>query len=99
VPAAPIWNIEQALESPQAQARGLLQPVDHPDLPQLRLPTQPVRFTGSAPSPAQRPPALGEHNQEILASLLGCGARKLAELQALGVFGTPAAAHGMKEEK
>lgn len=90
VPAAPIWNIAQALGSAQAQARGLLQPVQDERLPGLRLPTQPVRFNGAAPNRAGRAPALGEHTEGLLASLLGCGASKLAELRQAGVFGAPA---------
>jgi CoA:oxalate CoA-transferase len=87
VPAAPIWNIAQALDSPQAQARGLLQPVADERLPGLRLPTQPVRFNGAAPNRAGRAPALGEHSEDLLAQLLGCGADKLTELRQAGVFG------------
>ncbi|HYN63722.1 MAG TPA: CoA transferase, partial [Candidatus Limnocylindrales bacterium] len=101
VPVAPIWNIEQALNSPQAQARELLQPVDDARLPGLRLPTQPVHFGGAAPNRATRAPALGEHTNDILATLLGCGIDKLAELRAAGVFGDhPASASttGSKEQ-
>ena len=88
VPAAPIWNIAQALESPQAQARGLLQPVDDARLPGLRLPTQPVQFNGSAPNRTGRAPGLGEHTEPLLAELLGLHADRIAELRTLGVFGT-----------
>lgn len=87
VPAAPIWNIAQALESPQAVARELLRPVHDERLPGLRLPTQPVRFGGAAPNRAERAPALGEHTDELLMALAGCGIGKLAELRAAGVFG------------
>lgn len=71
--AAPIWNIEQALESPQIQARGLLRPVDDERLPGLRLPTQPVHSNGAAPNRAARAPALGEHTELLLANWLGRG--------------------------
>jgi CoA:oxalate CoA-transferase len=96
VPVAPIWNIEQALTSPQAVARGLLQPVADARLPDLCLLTQPVKFGGAAPNCATRAPALGEHSEDILSTLLGCGLDKLAELRAAGVFGAtamPASAH------
>ncbi len=89
VPAAPIWDIERALESPQAQARNLLRAVDDDRLPGLRLPSQPARFTGSAPNRLQRAPRLGEHTASVLEDLLGAGAERLAELRALGVFGSP----------
>ena len=88
VPAAPIWNIAQALSSPQARARELLRPVQDERLPGLRLPTQPVRFGGAAANRAVRAPALGEHTEELLAGLLGCGLAKLAELREAGAFGT-----------
>jgi hypothetical protein len=65
------------------------QPVDDARLPGLRLPTQPVRFGGAAPNLAGRAPALGEHTHDVLATLLACSADRLAELQALGVFGHP----------
>ena len=88
VPSAPIWNIEQALESPQAVSRGLLRDVDDDRLPGLRLPSQPVRFNGSAPNRVERAPRLGEHTDSVLAGLLGAGAARIAELRALGAFGT-----------
>lgn len=87
VPVAPIWNIGQALESPQALARNLLQPVDDERLPGLRLPVQPVRFGGAATSQPTRAPALGEHTEDLLATLLGLGLDKLSELKAAGVLG------------
>ncbi|MEO5607977.1 MAG: CoA transferase [Polaromonas sp.] len=88
VPVAPIWNIKQALESPQAVARKLLQPVDDERLPGLRLPVQPVRFNGSAPSRASRAPALGEHTDELLTTWLGLSLEKIAELKRAGVLGS-----------
>lgn len=90
VPAAPIWNIGQALDSPQAQARGLIRPVDDDSLPGLRLPVQPVRFAGGEPVAVRTAPALGEHGEEVLVGLLGCSMARLAELRAAGAFG-PAA--------
>ena len=95
VPVAPIWNIEQALESPQIQARGLLRPVADDQLPDLRLPTQPVHFGGAAPNRAERAPALGEHTDLLLTSWLGRSGEAIAALRETGVFGssTSPAAH------
>lgn len=92
VPAAPIWNIAQALESPQSQARGLLDTVQDPRLPGLRLPTQPVHFSGAAPNRAERAPALGEHTEALLSQWLGRGAEAIAALRASGALGTTGAA-------
>ena len=88
VPVAPIWNIEQALHSPQALARRILQPVDDPALPGLELPTQPVRFGGAAPNRHERAPRLGEHSDAVLTALLGCNAARIAMLRASGALGS-----------
>jgi CoA:oxalate CoA-transferase len=88
VPAAPIATLVDALDSPQAAARQLLQAVDDPRLPGLRLPVQPVKFTGSAASVPRRAPALGEHSAQIMTTLLGLGAERVAELAAAGIFGS-----------
>jgi CoA:oxalate CoA-transferase len=64
--------------------------VDDARLPDLHLLTQPVKFGGAAPNRAMRAPALGEHNEDILRTLLGCGLDKLAELRLAGVFGATA---------
>lgn len=93
VPVAPIWNIAQALASPQALARNLLQPVDDARLPGLQLPVQPVRFGGAAPSQPRRAPALGEHTEDLLSTLLGLGLEKLTELKASGALGTAPATY------
>ena len=88
VPSAPLWNVAQALESPQAQARQVLRPVDDERIPGLRVPTQPVRFEGSSPNRAARAPALGEHTADVLQELLGCSLERIAALRACGAIGT-----------
>lgn len=98
VPVAPLWNIGQALESPQAQARGLLHSVADSRLPDLRLPTQPVRFGGAAANCPERAPDLGEHTTTLLATLLHRGGERIAELRAAGAFGTPDQAQVLKEQ-
>ncbi|MEP6939456.1 MAG: CoA transferase [Rudaea sp.] len=87
IPAAPIWNVEQALASPQAVSREILRAFDDPRLPGLRLPTQPVRFGGAADNQTQRAPRLGEHTEELLAGLLGFAKARIDELRAAGAFG------------
>ena len=87
VPAAPVATLVDALATPQAAARGILQAVEDPRLPGLRLPTQPVKFTGSGANVARRAPALGEDSVAVFSDLLGLGAERIAELAEAGVFG------------
>ena len=49
----------------------------------------PVKFVGeesNVPAPA---PTVGEHNDEVLAEVLGYDAAKIAELKAAGALGAP----------
>jgi crotonobetainyl-CoA:carnitine CoA-transferase CaiB-like acyl-CoA transferase len=65
VPAAPVYNIQQALDNPfvQEQQRILeLQGSAHP----MRTVASPVR---AGPHPAGCAPGMGEHNQAILESV------------------------------
>lgn len=87
IPVAPIWNVEQALNSPQYTHRGVLQAVDDPQLPGLRLPSQPLQFSAFERTQVMRAPRLGEHTDVTMAQVLGLASEKLAELRALGVFG------------
>lgn len=87
VPGSPLWTMAQALESEQGLARGLLSAVDDPRLPGLRVPTQPVKFGGSAPNRTEPAPALGQHTDELMAGLLQAGGERLAALRAAGLFG------------
>ena len=87
VPAAPIWNMAQALDSEHARARGLVQAVADERLPGLQLPVQPVKFSASPTVAVQRAPALGEHSAEVLAQWLGAGAARLGEWRAAGALG------------
>jgi crotonobetainyl-CoA:carnitine CoA-transferase CaiB-like acyl-CoA transferase len=89
VPAAPVVLPHAVVDLPQLVARGFWQEVVHPALGRLRLPAFPARFT-KAPhdfhgTPA---PALGQHNEEILAGLLGLSSADLAALAEHRVIGT-----------
>jgi CoA:oxalate CoA-transferase len=69
VPAAEIQDMAQALTSPHAIERGLLQETHHPTLGSIRVPEQPVRFTGVARGGIAPAPGLDSHRQQILAEL------------------------------
>jgi crotonobetainyl-CoA:carnitine CoA-transferase CaiB-like acyl-CoA transferase len=66
VPAAPVADVADVLASEQTQALGLLQPVAHPAIPELRLPALPVSFDGERAGHRSPPPLVGEHTGEIL---------------------------------
>jgi crotonobetainyl-CoA:carnitine CoA-transferase CaiB-like acyl-CoA transferase len=67
VPVAPVADLAEVAASEQTRALGLLQPVPHPDVPDLRLVSLPVTVNGERRGHRGPPPRLGEHTRELLA--------------------------------
>jgi crotonobetainyl-CoA:carnitine CoA-transferase CaiB-like acyl-CoA transferase len=66
VPAGPVNSLAEALEHPQARARGMVVDLVHPEAGATRAIGCPVHLS-RAPAPVARPaPRLGEHTREIL---------------------------------
>ena len=69
VPCAPINTYSQVLEDQQVEHMQWVQPIDLPNGVKTRTFGSPVRFNGQAAPIRRRPPALGEHNDEVFAQL------------------------------
>jgi formyl-CoA transferase len=85
VTIGPIYDITQILEDPHVIERELL--ADYPDPDMGRFPMHPVvpRLSRTPGSIRTRAPGLGEHNEEVLASL-GMKAADIRSLRAKGVL-------------
>ena len=81
VPAGPINRISQALEDVQAQHRGMVRSIAG-----MPLVGSPVRIDEQRADSELPPPALGEHTEEILASL-DLGRQEIERLRSEGVVG------------
>jgi crotonobetainyl-CoA:carnitine CoA-transferase CaiB-like acyl-CoA transferase len=66
VPVAPVADVRDVAESPQTEALGILQPLPHPHISDLRLPAQPLSFDGERALHAAPPPLVGQHSAEVL---------------------------------
>jgi len=86
VPASPIWDAGQAIDSDQAAHRGLFRPVAHPAFEGLRAPRQPAHFSGGTTLPPRPAPALGADGDAILAELLDFPPERIADLRARGII-------------
>jgi crotonobetainyl-CoA:carnitine CoA-transferase CaiB-like acyl-CoA transferase len=65
VPCEPINSISQALNEPQVAHMGWVQPMDLPGGGATRTLVSPLVLDGTAGAVGRRPPALGEHNDEV----------------------------------
>jgi crotonobetainyl-CoA:carnitine CoA-transferase CaiB-like acyl-CoA transferase len=73
---------------PQLEARGFFQTMQHPRSGEARYPGWPMAFSGLPRALHRRPPpALGQHNDEILGGELGLDEEERARLRAEGIIG------------
>jgi crotonobetainyl-CoA:carnitine CoA-transferase CaiB-like acyl-CoA transferase len=86
VPCAPVNTLAQALDDEQVRARDMIVEVKHPQLGVLREVASPVKTAGAVTEPAPAP-ALGQHTDELLHTLLGYAPDRIARLRAAGALG------------
>ncbi|MCV6623602.1 MAG: CoA transferase [Cellvibrionaceae bacterium] len=84
VPAGPIYNVEDMLEDPHYQARGMFERVEIDGKP-LDIPAILPKLDRTPGGTEWVGPGLGEHNDEVLQQL-GIGVEELARLKASGVI-------------
>ena len=84
LPCSRVRSIADLVDDPQLEALGLLAPLPHPRVPELRLVDMPVSCDGARARQALPPPLLGEHTDEILSGI-GYDAAGIAGLRRRGV--------------
>jgi crotonobetainyl-CoA:carnitine CoA-transferase CaiB-like acyl-CoA transferase len=72
IPAGPINDIPTILDSPQVQARGLVQETTLADGSPLKFVGPVAQFSATPAEVRLPPPALGQHTDAILRDVLGC---------------------------
>lgn len=88
VPAAPALDPRRTAGHTQFDARGYHEQVDHPVAGPHPTPTLPFRYR-SVERWIRRPaPTFGQHNDEVLGTLLGCSRDELDALAEAQVIGT-----------
>jgi crotonobetainyl-CoA:carnitine CoA-transferase CaiB-like acyl-CoA transferase len=85
IPSGPINSVSETLSHPQLVERGFIVELEHPLAGLVRALGNPVRFGDTPVSFRRPPPALGEHNAEILGGL-GFSAGEIEGFKAQGVI-------------
>ncbi len=88
VPASRVYTIKDCADDPQFRARGMVQPVDDPQLGEVLHPGVVPKFCDQhgAGGICWSGPELGAHNADVYMKLCGLSADDLARLQAAGVI-------------
>jgi crotonobetainyl-CoA:carnitine CoA-transferase CaiB-like acyl-CoA transferase len=86
VPAAPIYNYAQALQSEQARARHMVMEMEHPVEGAIKALGFPVKMSETPQEVRYPPPLLGQHTEAVLTEL-GYNSVKVQELRNKGAFG------------
>jgi glutaryl-CoA transferase len=69
IPCTPVRTVGDFVEDEHLAALGMLVPLPHPDVADLRVVGTQLNFDGTRPSPRRPPPRLGEHTREVLAGV------------------------------
>lgn len=86
VPAAPVNSVDKVMMDRQLIARNMFVTVDDPAAGVVTIPGNPIKMESVPESPTRpRAPALGEHTDAVLKSVLGLDEAAVAELRAKGV--------------
>jgi len=80
VPSGPVRTVADFAADDQLDALGIVAPLPHPQIPDLKLVGTPLRFDGTRPPQHLHPPLLGEHTVPILSDL-GYSAAQIDELR------------------
>ncbi len=81
IPAGPIYTVPEALADPHAQARGMVQELDHPVAGRVKVLGNPVKMSATPPTMRKAAPLLGEDTDAVLREL-GYDAAAIAALRA-----------------
>lgn len=86
VPSGPVINPTEAINHEYYRGRGAIRTVTDPFVGELHLPGFPLRFSEQAAYEPGPVPALGEHNADILSSVLGYSDEHISKLEVDGVL-------------
>ncbi len=86
IPCGAVRSVGQVLEDPQVQARQMVTTVEHPGIGPMRTTGIPVKLSATPGEIVSAPPLLGEHTDQVLATLLGYSQAQIAAARRSGVI-------------
>jgi crotonobetainyl-CoA:carnitine CoA-transferase CaiB-like acyl-CoA transferase len=87
IPMGAINTIDQVVDHPQVDARGVLVECTHPVAGPVRMVGPPVRLSDTPGEVRAPAPLLGEHTEQVLRERLALSDLEIARLREIGVIG------------
>jgi crotonobetainyl-CoA:carnitine CoA-transferase CaiB-like acyl-CoA transferase len=88
VPAGPLQDARDLSEDPHLNERGFFETVEHPESGTHPYPGMPWKLSDTPASIRMPAPLFGQHNEEVLTSLLGMNPAEVRALEDEGVITT-----------
>src|SRR5688572_7578863 len=85
IPVGPILSMKEIAEEKSLRDTGTVVEVDHPKRGKYLTVGNPIKLSDS-PCEVKYAPLLGEHNDEVLTTVLGYSAKQVAEIKASGAM-------------
>jgi crotonobetainyl-CoA:carnitine CoA-transferase CaiB-like acyl-CoA transferase len=86
IPCGPVNDLASALTDTQVQARQMVVEVTLASGKTVRMPGNPMKLSAAAPASYSRPPAVGEHTEDVMKALLGYSDDTIVELRQAGAI-------------
>ena len=86
VPCAPVLSVAETVEHPHHRQRGTVRTIVDRIAGEFQIPGMPIKTSDYPANNAYDAPLLGEHNHEVLATVLGKSDSEIAALGAAGVL-------------
>jgi crotonobetainyl-CoA:carnitine CoA-transferase CaiB-like acyl-CoA transferase len=85
VPCSPVNSLDTVLSLPQVLHREMVVDIEHPGIPDLKMPGIPIKLSETHGTVRMPPPLLGQHTDEILGAI-GYAIDDVTELRNAGVI-------------
>ncbi|MEQ8186904.1 MAG: CoA transferase [Candidatus Eremiobacterota bacterium] len=86
IPSGPVLTLDKVLTHPQILARDMVVNIEHPACGNIKLTGIPVKLSDTPGSIKLPPPLLGEHNEEVLSSILNYDKQEIKKLAEEGIL-------------
>ena len=86
IPSGPVNNLADALGDPQVRHRKMVVEIEHPEIGVYEALGNPIKSSVMKDGEFSPPPVLGEHTEQVLASLLDLSAGEIQSLREEGVI-------------